>query len=148
MEYMIYDTEDKNSYLLSESEREYIRNRIKKGFLSGNGGVFCYNTEIKLNLVEAGTTIQELSEKAKKHLCKVISENLLKQGTDFTMAIKKVIRINRGESGLTIEDLKTFRTPLGKNGITFVILDIEAHVFFLKKNKKIESDIRQNWVIV
>ena len=130
MEYMIYDIEDRNSYLLSESKREYIRSRIRKGLLSGNSGRFYYNTEVKLNLVEAGTTIQGLSERAKKHLCKVISENLLKQGTDFTMAIKKTIRINRGESGLTIEDLKTFRTPLGRNGVTFVIIGIEAQIHF------------------
>lgn len=148
MQYTVYDTETNRMYLLSEQEREYAKDRIRKGFLSGDSGEFCYNTEVKLNLVEAGTTIQDLSERAKKHVCKVISETLLKQGTDFTTAMKKVIRINRGESGLTIEDLKTFRTPLGKNGITFVILDIEAHIFFVKKNKKAESDIRQNWVIV
>ena len=148
MQYTVYDTETNRMYLLSEQEREDIKNRIHKGLLSGDTGEFCYNTEVKLALVEKGTTIQDLSERAKKHLCKIISETLLKQGTDFTTAMKKVIRINRGESGLTIEDLKTFRTPLGKNGITFVILDIEAHISFLKKNKEIESDIRQNWVIV
>lgn len=139
MEYMIYDIEDRNSYLLSESEREYIRNRIKKGFLSGNSGGFCYNTEVKLKLVEAETTIQGLSERAKKHLCKVILENLLKQGTDFTTAMKKVIRINRGESGLTIEDLKTFRTPLGRNGVTFIVIELEAQIHFSKNHRIITN---------
>ena len=148
MQYTVYDTENNRMYLLSESEREEIRAKISKGLLNGEVGEFCYNTEVRLNLVEAGTTIQDLSERAKNHVCKVISETLLKQGTDFATAMKKVIRINRGESGLTIEDLKTFRTPLGKNGITFVVLDIEAYIFFVKKNKKKESDIRQNWVIV
>ena len=131
MEYMTTDTETKNQYLLDEYERELIKKRISKGLLVGNTGDFLYSVEINI-----GTPVQSLTEKAKKHLFKVISDNLLKQGTEFQTALNKTIRINRGESGLSIEDLKSFNTPIGRNGVSFILLQVEAQVHFFYKKKK------------
>ena len=132
MEYMTTDTETKNQYLLDEYERELIKKRISKGLLVGNTGDFLYSVEINI-----GTPVQNLTEKARKHLFKVISDNLLKQGTEFQTALNKTIRINRGESGLSIEDLKSFNTPIGRNGVSFILLQVEAQVHFYKKKKSL-----------
>lgn len=128
MEYMIQDSETKQHYLLSNYEREFIRNRIKQGLLCGKIGYFLYCVEISFSL-NSKAVYADLTPKAQKYICNYLSEVLL-TSTGGETVIGETIRIDRGDKGLSIADLKSFKCPVFKNGTSFITLDIHAKINF------------------
>ena len=129
MEYMIQDSKTKQNHLLSNFEREVIRNRIKQGLLCGKVGYYLYTVEISFSL-NSKALYANLTPKAQKYICKYLSEVLL-TSTGGETATAETIRIDRGDKGLSIADLKSFKCPIFKNGTSFITLDVHAIINFV-----------------
>lgn len=128
--YMVEDITTKDHYLLTESEREFLVKRISRGYLKDRIGDFLY----KVNLYISPNNSNNLTEKAKKFTYKYITEHILNYGDNFCTTSNQTISLWRGDYGLSIADLKSFKAPLLKNGrSTFICIDININIEFTYK---------------
>ena len=125
--YMVEDISTGKQYLLNETEREAIIKQISKGKFEGHVGEFSY----KVNLYISPNNSNILTEKAKKFTYKYITEHLLNHGVTFCTTSNQTISLWRGDYGLSITDLKSFKAPLLKNGrSTFICIDMNVRIEF------------------
>lgn len=140
--YMVEDTEGINRYLITESEREGIIKNIKKGILEGRVRDFIYKVNISFSL-NCKSNINDLSAKAKKVIYKIISELIFKHGVGNT-SISETISLYRGDFGLSIADLKSFKAPLFRNCSTCIIIDVNSDIEF--EYKPLCESIEESYV--
>lgn len=128
--YMVEDIITGDHYSLTETEREFLVKRISRGYLEGRIGDFLY----RVNLYISPNNSNILTEKAKKFTYKYITEHLLNHGVTFCTTSNQTISLWRGDYGLSIADLKSFKAPLLKNGrSTFICIDMNVKVVFTYK---------------
>ena len=125
--YMIEDSITGNQYLLNETERELLQKSLKKGILTGRVGDFLYNTEIYVS-PNLSYNIENLTSKAKKALYKFI--DIAGHGESFHTHFSETISLWRGDYGLSITDLKSFKAPLFRNGSCYIVIDIHITIKF------------------
>jgi hypothetical protein len=130
--YMVEDIITKEHYLLTETEREFLVKRISRGYLEDRIGDFLY----KVSLYISPNNSDILTEKAKKFTYKYITEHLLNHGVTFCTTSSQTISLWRGDYGLSIADLKSFKAPLLKNGRnTFICIDMNVNIEFIHDTK-------------
>ena len=127
-----------SAVLLNEDERELLQHRLQKGILTGRVGDFLYNTEIYVS-PNLSYNIENLTSKAKKALYKFI--DITGHGESFHTSYSETISLWRGDYGLSIADLKSFKAPLFRNGSCYIVIDIHTTIKFQYKplSKSIEE---------
>lgn len=131
-EYIIEDITTNKTYTLTETEREFLVKRISRGYLEDRIGDFLY----KVNLYISPNNSNILTERAKKFTYKYITEHLLNHGVNFCTTSSQTISLWRGDYGLSITDLKSFKAPLLKNGRnTFICIDMNIRIEFIYDTK-------------
>lgn len=131
MEYVIQAKNTKQNYLLTETERKLLQNRIKRGYLKDRIGDFLYEVKVNISPTMLNNSIN-LTEKAKKFIYKYIAETMLNEGSSFCTCSSQTISLWRGDYNLSITDLKSFKAPLLKNGRnTFICTDISVNIEFI-----------------
>lgn len=131
MEYTIQAKNTKKNYLLTETERKFLQNRIKRGYLKDRIGDFLYEVKVNISPTMLNNSIN-LTEKAKKFIYKYIAETMLNEGNSFCTRSSQTLSLWRGDYNLSITDLKSFKAPLLKNGRnTFICIDISVNIEFI-----------------
>ena len=130
MEYMVQDTETKENFLLSEYARVGIQKQIQKGQLCGIVDGVAYTVSVSISPTSLSGGIQQLTDKAKKFVNRYTADHILNSGVTFSTVSTQTISLWRGDYGLSIADLKSFKAPLLRNGSSYIVVDMYVRITF------------------
>ena len=130
MEYMVQDTETKENFILSEYARAGIQKQIHKGYLAGIVDGVAYTVSVSISPTSLSGGNQQLTDKAKKFVHRYTADHILNSGVTFSTVSTQTISLWRGDYGLSIADLKSFKAPLFRNGSSYIVIDMYVRITF------------------